>query len=121
MGRTISFETLASETDVKPKRISELRNYLLISMAKRSILVVEDIDCTIELQDRLARARAVNPRPHFHHAFNQGEQVNLIALLLFLLFFPLCPLSLLMIYSMIHGSYAYNTPHDHVNDFVYRY
>jgi chaperone BCS1 len=34
-------------------RNSELRR-LLISMANRSILVVEDIDCTIELQDRTA-------------------------------------------------------------------
>lgn len=32
---------------------SELRR-LLISMANRSILVVEDIDCTIEFQDRTA-------------------------------------------------------------------
>lgn len=58
----MDFGALASETDVK--RNSELRN-LLISMANRSILVVEDINCSIELQDRLERAKAVNPRPPF--------------------------------------------------------
>ena len=36
---------------------SELRR-LLIGMANRSILVVEDIDCTIEFQDRMAESRA---------------------------------------------------------------
>jgi len=36
---------------------SELRN-LLISTANQSILVVEDIDCSIELQDRIAAAAA---------------------------------------------------------------
>ncbi|CAK7329667.1 unnamed protein product [Dovyalis caffra] len=51
---------------------SELRN-LLISTENKSILVVEDIDCTIELQDRLAQARAVKPlRPN--SAFNQVNQ-----------------------------------------------
>lgn len=35
---------------------SELRR-LLISMANRSILVVEDIDCTIEFQDRMAESK----------------------------------------------------------------
>lgn len=38
---------------------SELRR-LLIGMANRSILVVEDIDCTIELQDRMAESKAAS-------------------------------------------------------------
>ena len=38
---------------------SELRR-LLISMANRSILVVEDIDCTIEFHDRMAESNAAN-------------------------------------------------------------
>ncbi|XLS77522.1 hypothetical protein HN51_061747 [Arachis hypogaea] len=40
---------------------SELRR-LLIGMANRSILVVEDIDCTIEFQDRMAESSAVTGR-----------------------------------------------------------
>ncbi|KAF5463099.1 hypothetical protein F2P56_019042 [Juglans regia] len=39
---------------------SELRR-LLIAMANRSILVVEDIDCTIELQDRSAESTGTSP------------------------------------------------------------
>ncbi|XP_054823349.1 AAA-ATPase At3g50940-like isoform X2 [Prosopis cineraria] len=38
---------------------SELRR-LLIAMANRSILVVEDIDCTIELQNRMAESTAAS-------------------------------------------------------------
>ncbi|ESR36579.1 protein HYPER-SENSITIVITY-RELATED 4 [Citrus sinensis] len=35
--------------------------HILIATENKSILVVEDIDCCIELQDRLSRARAANP------------------------------------------------------------
>uniref|UniRef100_A0A5B7B9Q7 AAA+ ATPase domain-containing protein n=1 Tax=Davidia involucrata TaxID=16924 RepID=A0A5B7B9Q7_DAVIN len=58
---------------------SELRR-LLLGTANRSILVVEDIDCTIELQDRLAEARASQPP-----GFNQQEhkKVTLSGLLNF--------------------------------------
>ncbi|KAJ4716531.1 AAA-ATPase [Melia azedarach] len=51
----------------------ELRN-LLIATENKSILVVEDIDCSIELGDRLAKARAVN----FDWSiagYNQGAQI----------------------------------------------
>ncbi|KAG2694334.1 hypothetical protein I3760_08G138400 [Carya illinoinensis] len=41
-------------------RNSELRR-LLIAMANRSILVVEDIDCTVELQDRSAESAGISP------------------------------------------------------------
>ena len=54
---------------------SELRR-LLISMANRSILVVEDIDCTIEFQDRMAESRAATG--------NNDKQVRYH----FLFFFP---------------------------------
>jgi chaperone BCS1 len=52
---------------------SELRN-LLISTENKSVLVVEDIDCSIELQDRLAQARAMMPSRH-HPPYNQANQV----------------------------------------------
>ncbi|KAF9676037.1 hypothetical protein SADUNF_Sadunf09G0096900 [Salix dunnii] len=49
---------------------SDLRN-LLVSIENKSVLVVEDIDCSIELQDRLAEARATMPSRHDPAAFNQ--------------------------------------------------
>lgn len=58
------------------RRNSDLRN-LLISTANRSILVVEDIDCSIELQDRLEKARVMNPYPSHYHQ-QQGTQVRLL-------------------------------------------
>ncbi|XP_059653789.1 AAA-ATPase At3g50940-like [Cornus florida] len=45
---------------------SQLRK-LLISTANRSILVVEDIDCSIEFQDRLAAAAAARPMNPYQH------------------------------------------------------
>ncbi|KAG6761549.1 hypothetical protein POTOM_034777 [Populus tomentosa] len=51
---------------------SELRN-LLISTENKSVLVVEDIDCSIELQDRLAQARAMMPSRQ-NPAYNQVNQ-----------------------------------------------
>ncbi|XP_062000431.1 AAA-ATPase At3g50940-like [Rosa rugosa] len=54
---------------------SELRR-LLISMANRSILVVEDIDCTIEFQDRMAESNATNG--------SRDKQVTLSGLLNFI-------------------------------------
>ncbi|MED6189427.1 Protein HYPER-SENSITIVITY-RELATED 4 [Stylosanthes scabra] len=54
---------------------SELRR-LLIGMANRSILVVEDIDCTIEFQDRMAETRAATGR--------NEKQVTLSGLLNFI-------------------------------------
>ncbi|KAF8405268.1 hypothetical protein HHK36_010169 [Tetracentron sinense] len=57
---------------------SDLRR-MLVATANRSILVVEDIDCTIELQDRLAEARAVQP-----NRFRQDSQVTLSGLLNFI-------------------------------------
>lgn len=56
---------------------SELRK-LLVATQNRSILVVEDIDCTIELQDRIAEARDSN-----FHGHNQ-KQVTLSGLLNFI-------------------------------------
>ncbi|KAL1810157.1 hypothetical protein ACET3Z_027147 [Daucus carota] len=44
------------------RRNSELRK-LLIATANRSILVVEDIDCNIELQDRVS-AKSEDKKPH---------------------------------------------------------
>ncbi len=72
MANYLNFDIYDLElTDVK--RNSELRK-LLIATANRSILVVEDIDCSIELQDRLAKqARALNP-----FSSNQGAQVRLL-------------------------------------------
>ncbi|KAF9676040.1 hypothetical protein SADUNF_Sadunf09G0097200 [Salix dunnii] len=61
---------------------SDLRN-LLISSGNKSILMVEDIDCSIELQDRLAQARAMMPSRHDPAAYNQLNQVTLSGLLNF--------------------------------------
>ncbi|KAG5062234.1 hypothetical protein AAZX31_02G050800 [Glycine max] len=55
---------------------SELRR-LLIAMANRSILVVEDIDCTVEFHDRRAEARAAS-------GHNNDRQVTLSGLLNFI-------------------------------------
>ncbi|CAJ1942499.1 unnamed protein product [Sphenostylis stenocarpa] len=55
---------------------SELRR-LLIAMANRSILVVEDIDCTIEFHDRRTESRASSPG-------KKDRQVTLSGLLNFI-------------------------------------
>ncbi|KAH7575046.1 hypothetical protein JRO89_XS02G0039800 [Xanthoceras sorbifolium] len=66
---------------------NELRR-LLIATENRSILVVEDIDCSIELQDRLAaeaRAAAISMTPNRDKpGSNQGTKVNLSGLLNFI-------------------------------------
>ncbi|KAL5788657.1 hypothetical protein ACOSP7_005606 [Xanthoceras sorbifolium] len=66
---------------------NELRK-LLIATENRSILVVEDIDRSIELQDRLAaeaRAAAVAMNPNrVRPGLNQGNQVTLSGLLNFI-------------------------------------
>lgn len=62
---------------------AELRK-LLISTANKSILVVEDIDCSIELQNRIEPAGAMNPS-RVYAGFNQGNQpVTLSGLLNFI-------------------------------------
>ncbi|XP_062145475.1 protein HYPER-SENSITIVITY-RELATED 4-like [Alnus glutinosa] len=58
---------------------SELRR-LLISMANRSILVVEDIDCTIEFQDRAAGPLPLAPSSHN----SEQKQVTLSGMLNFI-------------------------------------
>ncbi|KAH9696278.1 protein HYPER-SENSITIVITY-RELATED 4 [Citrus sinensis] len=65
----------------------ELRN-LLIATENKSILVVEDIDCSIELQDRFAKAKATNAmdlnviQPVMN--LNQVPQVTLSGMLNFI-------------------------------------
>ena len=54
---------------------SELRR-LLLATANRSILVVEDIDCTIQLQDRSAESQVMNPR-----SFQFEKQVSTLVLI----------------------------------------
>ncbi|KAG9459254.1 hypothetical protein H6P81_003762 [Aristolochia fimbriata] len=62
---------------------SELRR-LLVSTANRSILVVEDIDCSIDLQDRQAtEEQVVVVNGRFRHS-NQNNQVTLSGLLNFI-------------------------------------
>ncbi|KAI7986559.1 Protein HYPER-SENSITIVITY-RELATED 4 [Camellia lanceoleosa] len=63
---------------------SELRN-LLITTANQSILVVEDIDCSLELQDRMkAAAMAAAARGRDPYGYNQGSSVTLSGLLNFI-------------------------------------
>jgi len=84
MANYLNFDVYDLElTDIRSN--SELRN-LLISTANRSILVVEDIDCSIELQDRKgaavakAKARAMDP-----FGYEQGSnRVTLSGLLNFI-------------------------------------
>ncbi|EEF49439.1 ATP binding protein, putative [Ricinus communis] len=59
---------------------SDLRR-LLISTGNKSILVVEDIDCSIELQNRITEARALNARQG--HGYVRDNQVTLSGLLNF--------------------------------------
>ncbi|KAJ9128791.1 hypothetical protein P3X46_033671 [Hevea brasiliensis] len=61
---------------------SELRK-LLISTGNKSILVVEDIDCSIDLQNRIAEARALNPRSNRGYNPENQVQVTLSGLLNF--------------------------------------
>lgn len=64
MANYLNFDIYDLElTDIRSN--SQLRK-LLISTANRSILVVEDIDCSIELQNRLAGVRAMNPHRRHH-------------------------------------------------------
>ncbi|KAJ6757814.1 BCS1 AAA-TYPE ATPASE [Salix koriyanagi] len=62
-----------TQRSLKDTRDSDLRN-LLISTENKSILVVEDIDCSIEIQDRLAQARAMTTSRHNPATFNQVNQ-----------------------------------------------
>ncbi|GFY80354.1 cytochrome BC1 synthesi [Actinidia rufa] len=70
--------------DVYDLELTELRSnsvlrQLLVATANRSILVVEDIDCTIELQDRMAAATTILP----HGVRHQDNKVTLSGLLNF--------------------------------------
>ncbi|GAB4848542.1 hypothetical protein Ancab_003248 [Ancistrocladus abbreviatus] len=60
---------------------SELRR-LLVATANRSILVVEDIDCTIDLTNR--EAEATGAPPSMQSGFRQERQVTLSGLLNFI-------------------------------------
>ncbi|XP_022763236.1 AAA-ATPase At3g50940-like [Durio zibethinus] len=73
MANYLNFDIYDLElTDIRGN--SELRK-LVISTGNKSILVVEDIDCSLELQDRLAQARAAVPQGS--HRLNQLPQYQL--------------------------------------------
>ncbi|XAR59568.1 hypothetical protein NMG60_11015450 [Bertholletia excelsa] len=79
MANYLNFDVYDLElTDIRSN--SELRN-LLIWTANQSILVVEDIDCSIELQDRLASAAAARATDPFR--YNNASRVTLSGLLNF--------------------------------------
>ncbi|CAL5361734.1 unnamed protein product [Camellia sinensis] len=82
MANYLNFDVYDLElTDLRSN--SELRN-LLITTANQSILVVEDIDCSIELQDRMkAAAMAAAARGRDPYGYNQGSSVTLSGLLNF--------------------------------------
>ncbi|CAL5361740.1 unnamed protein product [Camellia sinensis] len=83
MANYLNFDVYDLElTDLRSN--SELRN-LLITTANQSILVVEDIDCSIELQDRMkAAAMAAAARGRDPYGYNQGSSVTLSGLLNFI-------------------------------------
>ncbi|KAL5563047.1 hypothetical protein UlMin_032794 [Ulmus minor] len=63
---------------------SQLRK-LLISTNNQSILVVEDLDCSIELQERLVKSRALpHPNPHSRSSNQMKSEVTLSGLLNFI-------------------------------------
>ncbi|KAI7985993.1 Protein HYPER-SENSITIVITY-RELATED 4 [Camellia lanceoleosa] len=84
MANYLNFDVYDLElTDLRSN--SDLRN-LLITTANQSILVVEDIDCSLELQDRMkaaAMAAAARGRDPYY-AYNQGSGVTLSGLLNFI-------------------------------------
>ncbi|KAK6253692.1 hypothetical protein QUC31_015412 [Theobroma cacao] len=82
-----TFQTLAMDSEMKQKIVEDLERFvkrkeyykrlteirgnselrkLVISTGNKSILVVEDIDCSLELQDRLAQARAAAAQSSRH-------------------------------------------------------
>lgn len=74
MANYLNFDIYDLElTDIKGN--SELRK-LLITTENKSILVVEDIDCSLELQDRLAEDRAAASQGSRRH--DQLPQVNIL-------------------------------------------
>ena len=75
MASYLNFDVYDLElTDLRSN--SELRN-LLITTANQSILVVEDIDFSIELQDRMkAAAMAAAARGREPYGYNQGSSVS---------------------------------------------
>ncbi|KAF2322882.1 hypothetical protein GH714_031745 [Hevea brasiliensis] len=80
-GKFLKFDIYDLElTDLRTN--SELRK-LLISTGNKSILVVEDIDCSIDLQNRIAEARALNPRSNRGYNPENQVQVTLSGLLNF--------------------------------------
>ncbi|OMO84475.1 hypothetical protein COLO4_22025 [Corchorus olitorius] len=79
MANYLKFDVYDLElTDIRCN--SELRR-LLVATVNRSILVVEDIDCTIELQDRMAEVRAAEIRDF---GGSPQKQVTLSGLLNFI-------------------------------------
>lgn len=86
MANYLNFDVYDLElTDVR--RNTDLRK-LLIGTGNRSILVVEDIDCSLTLQDRLAKPKssqpvAITPWP-FHPHDNPKPQVTLSGFLNFI-------------------------------------
>ncbi|XP_028765669.1 AAA-ATPase At3g50940-like [Neltuma alba] len=80
MANYLNFDIYDLElTDIR--RNSELRK-LLISTGNRSILVVEDIDCSLDLQDRLKKAK--KPKVPGYSYEDQEPKVTLSAVLNFI-------------------------------------
>ncbi|GAB4853876.1 hypothetical protein Ancab_018085 [Ancistrocladus abbreviatus] len=81
MANYLNFDVYDLElTDVRSN--SDLRK-LLIATANRSILVVEDIDCSIDLQNRMKQARALQPR-YSPYRDDDDNEVTLSGLLNFI-------------------------------------
>ncbi|XP_022896008.1 AAA-ATPase At3g50940-like [Olea europaea var. sylvestris] len=81
MANYLNFDVYDLElTDIRGN--SELRR-LIISTANRSILVVEDIDASIDLSER-GQAAPPRPLPMYPSPYNQGTKVTLSGLLNFI-------------------------------------
>ncbi|MBA0862759.1 hypothetical protein Goshw_012434 [Gossypium schwendimanii] len=82
MANYLNFDVYDLElTEIKGD--SELRK-LLISTGNKSIIVVEDIDCSLEFQDRLAQTLAMMPQGLHRHMQVPQQQMTLSGLLNFI-------------------------------------
>ncbi|PHT50261.1 hypothetical protein CQW23_10008 [Capsicum baccatum] len=70
-----TFDTLAMDRDIKEMIVSDLERRVLLSTRNRSILVVEDIDCSLDIEDRNAEEQTLKSlKSHI----NQAQTINIV-------------------------------------------